>query len=91
MITKNITIKNKHGLHAKPASIFVQNANEFISDIYVSKGATRVNAKSIMGVMILAVDRGDTVTLEITGDDEEAAMSKLVELIDSNFGLPDEE
>ncbi|MDD2414065.1 MAG: HPr family phosphocarrier protein [Eubacteriaceae bacterium] len=90
MISKSITIKNRAGLHAKPASLFVQNANKFNSDIYISKGSTRVNAKSIMGVMILAVQKGDEILLEITGDDEEAAMEKLIELIDNKFDLPDE-
>jgi phosphotransferase system HPr (HPr) family protein len=90
VISKSITIKNRAGLHAKPASLFVQNANKFNSDIYISKGSTRVNAKSIMGVMILAVQKGDEILLEITGDDEEAAMEKLIELIDNKFDLPDE-
>lgn len=90
MLSETITIQNKAGLHAKPASIFVQTANNFTSEIYVSKGSTRVNAKSIMGVMILAVSKGDTVTLEINGDDEQAAMDKLTSLINNKFDLPDE-
>lgn len=61
-----------------------------MSDIYVSKGSTRVNAKSIMGVMILSVQKGDEVLLEVNGDDEEAAMTKLIEIINDKFGLPDE-
>jgi len=90
VISERVTIKNRAGLHAKPASLFVQNANKFVSDIYVSKGSTRVNAKSIMGVMILSVQKGDDVLLEVSGDDEEAAMAKLIEIIDNKFGLPDE-
>ncbi|MGN0194696.1 MAG: HPr family phosphocarrier protein [Pseudoramibacter sp.] len=90
MLTKNIVVKNKAGLHAKPASLFVETANEFSSEIYISKGSTRVNAKSIMGVMILAVSKGDEILLEVNGDDEKAAMDRLTALIDNKFGLPDE-
>ncbi|SEA44556.1 phosphocarrier protein [Eubacterium aggregans] len=90
MITKNVVIKNRAGLHSKPASVFVQNTNRFASEIYISKGSTRVNAKSIMGVMILSVQQGDEITLEIAGDDEAAAMTKLENLIDSKFGMKDE-
>ncbi|MDD4691875.1 MAG: HPr family phosphocarrier protein [Eubacterium aggregans] len=70
--------------------MFVQNTNRFASEIYISKGSTRVNAKSIMGVMILSVQQGDEITLEIAGDDEAAAMTKLENLIDSKFGMKDE-
>ncbi|MCH4073102.1 HPr family phosphocarrier protein [Pseudoramibacter sp.] len=90
MLTKNIVVKNKAGLHAKPASLFVETANEFSSEIYISKGSMRVNAKSIMGVMILAVSKGDEILLEVNGDDEKAAMDRLTALIDNKFGLPDE-
>lgn len=90
MLTKNIVVKNKAGLHAKPASLFVETANEFSSEIYISKGSTRVNAKSIMGVMILAVSKDDEILLEVNGDDEKAAMDRLTALIDNKFGLPDE-
>ena len=90
MLTKNIVVMNKAGLHAKPASLFVQTANEFSSEIYISKGSTRVNAKSIMGVMILAVSKGDEILLEVNGDDEKAAMDRLTSLIENKFGMPDE-
>ncbi|MQM73044.1 HPr family phosphocarrier protein [uncultured Pseudoramibacter sp.] len=90
MLTKNIVVTNKAGLHAKPASLFVQTANEFSSEIYISKGSTRVNAKSIMGVMILAVSKGDEILLEVNGDDEKAAMDRLTSLIENKFGMPDE-
>ena len=90
MITKTVTIKNRAGLHSKPASLFVQNANRFASEIYISKGSTRVNAKSIMGVMILSVQQGDEITIEVAGDDEAAALTKLESLIDNKFGLIDE-
>ena len=90
MLTKNIVVTSKAGLHAKPASLFVQTANEFSSEIYISKGSTRVNAKSIMGVMILAVSKGDEILLEVNGDDEKAAMDRLTSLIENKFGMPDE-
>ena len=90
MLTKNIVVMNKAGLHAKPASLFVQTANEFSSEIYISKGSTRVNAKSIRGVMILAVSKGDEILLEVNGDDEKAAMDRLTSLIENKFGMPDE-
>ena len=90
MLRKNIVVTNKAGLHAKPASLFVQTANEFSSEIYISKGSTRVNAKSIMGVMILAVSKGDEILLEVNGDDEKAAMDRLTSLIENKFGMPDE-
>lgn len=90
MIVEKITIQNKAGLHAKPASMFVQCANTFKSDIYIKKEATRVNAKSIMGVMILAVQKGDEIEIEVIGEDEEKAMKALKELIDRKFDFVDE-
>ncbi|MEG0074293.1 MAG: HPr family phosphocarrier protein [Eubacterium sp.] len=90
MIADNVTVQNRAGLHAKPASMFVQKANQFKSEVYIQKGSTRVNAKSIMGVMILAVQQGDSIVIEASGDDEELAVSKLKELIENKFDLPDE-
>lgn len=90
VIADNVTVQNRAGLHAKPASMFVQKANQFKSEVYIQKGSTRVNAKSIMGVMILAVQQGDSIVIEASGDDEELAVSKLKELIENKFDLPDE-
>ena len=90
MITDKVVVQNRAGLHAKPASPFVQTANKFKSEIYISKGSTRVNAKSIMGVMILAVQKGDEIVIEASGDDEKLAVEKLIELINNKFDLPDE-
>ncbi len=90
MISDKVIVENRAGLHAKPASLFVQAANKFSSEIYISKGATRVNAKSIMGVMVLAVQQGDEITIEAAGDDEALAVDRLKELIHNKFGLPDE-
>ncbi len=90
MIVEKVIIQNKAGLHAKPASMFVQCANNFKSEIYIKKEATRVNAKSIMGVMILAVQKGDEIEIEVIGEDEEKAMQALKELIDRKFDFVDE-
>lgn len=89
MISDHVTVVNRAGLHAKPASLFVRAANRFVSEIYISKGATRVNAKSIMGVMILEVQQGDEILIEAAGDDEGLAIRKLKELIENRFGLPE--
>ena len=64
MIVDKVIVANKAGLHAKPASLFVQRANDFKSEIYIKKDSTRVNAKSIMGVMILAVQKGDEIQID---------------------------
>ncbi len=86
MITKDFIIENKTGLHARPASKFVQVANEFKSDIFIEKGNTRVNAKSIMGVMTLGAGRGSKIRLIVDGIDQEEALETLSQLIQSNFG-----
>lgn len=87
MITKEITLNNRSGLHAKPVSTFVRAANKFHSEIFISKDSVKANAKSIMGVIILAVQQGDTIVLEAEGDDEQEAIESLTELIDSKFGI----
>ncbi|MBI4856454.1 MAG: HPr family phosphocarrier protein [Acetobacterium woodii] len=90
MIVDKVIVNNKAGLHAKPASLFVQRANDFKSEIYIKKDATRVNAKSIMGVMILAVQRGDEIQIEASGDDEKKAVEQLKQLIEDRFDFVDE-
>ncbi|TYP56709.1 HPr family phosphocarrier protein [Thermosediminibacter litoriperuensis] len=86
MYEKTVLVKNKTGLHARPAAMFVQTANKFKSEIFLEKEGKRVNAKSIMGVMSLAVSQGTTVTISAQGDDEKEAVEALVELIESKFG-----
>ena len=86
MVSKEVTILNKTGLHARPASRFVQVANDFESEILIEKGTVKVNAKSIMGVMTLGASRGTTITLIAEGEDENEAINALVELIESKFG-----
>ena len=90
MIVDKVIVNNKAGLHAKPASLFVQKANNFKSEIYIKKDATRVNAKSIMGVMILAVQKGDEIQIEANGDDEKKAVDQLKQLIEDRFDFVDE-
>ena len=90
MIVDKVIVNNKAGLHAKPASLFVQKANNFKSEIYIKKDATRVNAKSIMGVMILAVQKGDEIQIEANGDDEKKAVEQLKQLIEDRFDFVDE-
>ena len=78
MYTQEITVKNEVGLHARPATYFIQKANEFKCGIWVEKDERRVNAKSLLG--------GTTITLIADGSDEKEAVAALAELINSNFG-----
>ncbi|AYC30111.1 HPr family phosphocarrier protein [Paenisporosarcina cavernae] len=72
----------KSGLQARQAALFVQEANRFVSDVFLEKEEKKVNAKSIMGVMSLAISRGTTVKIEADGVDEEEAVQALVEMIE---------
>lgn len=85
MISKEVTIKNQVGLHARPATFFIQKANEFKSGIWIEKDDRRVNAKSLLGVLSLGITRGTTVSITADGSDEEQALNSLVELIQTNF------
>ena len=85
MYTQNVTINNEVGLHARPATFFIQKANEFKSGIWVEKEERRVNAKSLLGILSLGITKGTTINLIADGPDEEEAVSALVELITSNF------
>lgn len=86
MIAKEIAIINKLGLHARAAAKFVTLASEFASDIQVTRGARRVNGKSIMGVMMLAAGNGSCIEIMADGPDEQDAISRLEELINRRFG-----
>lgn len=77
VLEKKIIIKNKSGLHARPAAIFVQIANKYVSDIVVRKGKLEVDGKSIMGILMLAAGKGSQVMLTIEGADAEQAMAEL--------------
>jgi phosphocarrier protein len=80
------TIINKYGLHARPAAEFVKLANRFVADVWVSKEDVEVSGKSIMGVMMLAAECGASIHIRAEGEDAEAAVGALVELIASRFG-----
>ncbi len=85
MYSKEVTVKNQVGLHARPATYFIQKANEFKSTIWVEKDERQVSAKSLLGVLSMGIVRGTTITLKADGTDEEASVNALVELINSNF------
>jgi len=86
MLTKNIIISNKLGLHARASAKFVGKAGEFASKIEVKKGSKIVNGKSIMGIMMLAASKGTELELIVEGEDEQAAMTAIVDLVDNKFG-----
>ena len=85
MISRNVTIQNTVGLHARPATFFVQRANAFKCSIWMEKADRKVNAKSLLGVLSLGVMKGTSVTLIADGADENEAMESIVELINSGF------
>jgi phosphocarrier protein HPr len=86
MIQTRIQISNKLGLHARASAKLTKLAGGFKSDIHLSRNGRRVNAKSIMGVMMLAAGLGSEIEIEAVGDDEQQAMDALRGLIDSKFG-----
>ena len=86
MISRGVTIRNSVGLHARPATFFVQKANSFKSSIWVEKEDCRVNAKSLLGVLSLGISKGTAITLIADGADEGLAIDGLAELIDGEFG-----
>ncbi len=85
MYTQEITVKNEVGLHARPATYFIQKANEFKCGIWVEKDERRVNAKSLLGVLSLGIVGGTTIRIIADGADEEQAVSGLVKLVESGF------
>ncbi|HET9463569.1 MAG TPA: HPr family phosphocarrier protein [Thiobacillus sp.] len=86
MQRRDVEIVNKLGLHARPSARLTQLAGRFKSNVFMSRNGRRVNAKSIMGVMMLAAAKGSTITLETEGDDEVEAIDALAGLISSGFG-----
>ena len=86
MLQKDVEIVNKLGLHARPSAKLTQLTSRFKSQVFMTRNGRRINAKSIMGVMMLAAAKGSVITLETDGEDEAAAMDALVELIASGFG-----
>ena len=86
IIEKDFEIRNKQGLHARPAALFVQTANQFESEFEILKDEAVVNGKSIMGIMTLAAEAGSTVKVRIQGVDVDIAMIAVEKLFESNFG-----
>ena len=85
MFMKETVVNNQVGLHARPATFFIQKANEFKSSVWVEKDERRVNAKSLLGVLSLGIVKDTPIKLIADGPDEEAAVNALVELINSDF------
>ncbi|MBQ4161077.1 MAG: HPr family phosphocarrier protein [Clostridia bacterium] len=85
MYSKEVTLQNQVGLHARPATFFIQKANEFKSSIWVEKEDRKVNAKSLLGILSLGITRGTAITIIADGLDEKEAVDALYELIDTNF------
>ena len=86
MISKDFTINNKLGLHARPPAQLTQIAGRYESEVFIARNGRRVNAKSIMGVMMLAAGPGSTVTVDAEGPDEQQAIDAIGVLIESGFG-----
>lgn len=86
MLTRETQIINKLGLHARASAKLTQLAGKFACEVWMNKGSRRINAKSIMGVMMLAAGKGSTVTIETDGKDEAEAMEALLALIADYFG-----
>ncbi|HHV27590.1 MAG TPA: HPr family phosphocarrier protein [Tissierellia bacterium] len=85
MKSKKVVVRNEVGLHARPASLFVQTANKYLSRIYIELDGKRVNGKSIMGVMSLGVFQGEEITIIAQGEDEVEAIEDLVDLIENRI------
>ena len=85
MFVKDVQVQNQVGLHARPATFFIQKANEYKSSIWVGKDERRVNAKSLLGVLSLGIVGGTTIRIIADGADEEQAVNGLVKLVESGF------
>ena len=85
MVTKDVTITNDIGLHARPATFFIQKANAYKSSIWIEKEERKVNAKSLLGVLSLGIAKGMTISIIADGQDESSAIDGLVELIQTGF------
>jgi phosphocarrier protein HPr len=85
MYSKEVTVTNSVGLHARPATFFIQKSNEFKSSIWVEKGDRRINAKSLLGILSLGIIKGTEIKIIADGVDEEAAVSSLINLIENEL------
>lgn len=86
MITRTTHVVNKLGLHARPSAQLVSVTSKFQSEVFITRQDLRINAKSIMGVMMLAAEKGSELLIETDGPDEEAAIEAVIQLIESGFG-----
>jgi len=85
MFVKEVVVQNQVGLHARPATFFIQKANEYKSSIWVEKDERKVNAKSLLGVLSLGITKGLSISIIAEGSDEEDAVNSLVALVSSDF------
>ena len=85
MTVKEVTVQNQVGLHARPATFFIQKANEFKSSIWVEKDERKVNAKSLLGVLSLGIMGDTSIRIIASGSDEEQAVDELVKLVETGF------
>ena len=85
MFVKDVVVQNQVGLHARPATFFIQKANEFKASIWIEKEERRVNAKSLLGVLSLGIVGNTAIRIIADGADEEAAVEALVKLVESGF------
>ena len=88
MLTREVTIRNRAGVHTRPASMIVREASRFASDFFIRKDGYEINGKSIIGVMTLAAEQGATLELLFDGDDAESAADALEDLFERGFGEP---
>jgi phosphocarrier protein len=88
MIERDVTVRNKAGIHTRPASMVVRTASKFDADFYIRADGYEINGKSIIGVMTLAAEQGAVLTLLFDGDDEDAAAEAMTELFNRGFGEP---
>lgn len=86
MIERELTIRNRAGLHTRPASMLVKTASQFESEVYLRRDNYEINGKSVIGVMTLAAEQGATLTLVVEGEDEEEAAEAIAELFEDGFG-----
>ena len=87
MISKDVTILNKQGLHARPATALVNMAAKFKSEIFICRDNKKVNGKSILGLLVLAAEYGSNLTIEADGPDEQEAIEALEQLVKDHFGM----
>lgn len=85
MISKEVTVNNQVGLHARPATFFIQKANEYKSTVWIEKNERKVNAKSLLGVLSLGITKGMAINIVADGADEGEAVNALAEMVSTNF------